>query len=68
MMEYSRKQLLAGDFSNTEYLNMSRSQQRLVWYGMLDRAATEPAKQMTNKQILRKFFTRSGRLKGKYNV
>lgn len=47
----------------SEYFQMTHDQQRLAWAAMLRKAARGTCKQMTNKQILMKYFTQTGRLK-----
>lgn len=47
--------------SSAEYDNMSWNERRNAWRATLLRAQKQPVKQMTNKQILSKYFTMAGR-------
>ncbi len=50
--------------SSAEYDNMTWSERRNAWRSMLTRAQKQPVKQMTNKQILSKYFTKKGHIIG----
>ena len=69
-IEYSHEELRAGGFSTAEYLAMTPTQRAFVFRAMLERAEECPGKQMTNRQILDKYFTKTGkprRREGKAN-
>ena len=70
VIEYSHEELRTSAFSNAQYLAMTLAQRATVFRAMLERAEECPGKQMTNRQILDKYFTKTGkprRREGKAN-